>query len=454
MPKATLILPSLNVGGYIEECLESVRCQSLEDIEILCIDAGSTDGTYEILREHAAADSRIRLIRSQVRSYGYQVNLGFSMARGEYVGIVETDDSIEPDMYETLCRVATEEGLDYAKGGFYTMATPCEGERYLLEHPLPDAGRLLSHTYYTDSPLSPDVYIWNGVYRRAFLERNRIRLNESPGAAFQDCGLRYLTDMNLERGMFIDRLLYRYRRDNAASSTYDPRFARFNLQECRYIRARMDEQGMRDRARRAFMARESVMMALSPYMTYREHSRPDEAIRRDMEEMRQMICRDREAGLLARREMHPDLYLEMRLFTENPEAYEAYAGIRAGINSSIYGDFVREMKEKNQIVLCCAGKAAKFALCLMRMNGLGNIVCVCDNNSALWGGTYHGREVVGLQEAVQRYPKAHYLVTNRACPEEILKQLKGYGIREENMSAYTLPLQAFGSTNLFMRDMD
>ena len=454
MPKATLILPSLNVGGYIEECLESGRRQSLEDIEILCIDAGSTDGTYEILREHAGADSRIRLIRSQVRSYGYQVNLGFSMARGEYVGIVETDDSIEPDMYETLCRVATEEGLDYAKGGFYTMATPCEGERYLLEHPLPDTGRLLSHTYYTDSPLSPDVYIWNGVYRREFLERNRIRLNESPGAAFQDCGLRYLTDMNLERGMFIDRLLYRYRRDNAASSTYDPRFARFNLQECRYIRARMDEQGMRDRARRAFMARESVMMALSPYMTYREHSRPDEAIRRDMEEMRQMICRDREAGLLARREMHPDLYLEMRLFTEAPEAYEAYAGIRAGINSSIYGDFVREMKEKNQIVLCCAGKAAKFALCLMRMNGLGNIACVCDNNSALWGGTYHGREVVGLQEAVQRYPKAHYLVTNRACPEEILKQLKGYGIREEAMSAYTLPLQAFGSTNLFMRDMD
>ncbi|MCI8946974.1 MAG: glycosyltransferase [Lachnospiraceae bacterium] len=454
MPKATLILPSLNVGGYIEECLESVRCQSLEDIEILCIDAGSTDGTYEILREHAAADSRIRLIRSQVRSYGYQVNLGFSMARGEYVGIVETDDSIEPDMYETLCRVATEEGLDYAKGGFYTMATPCEGERYLLEHPLPDTGRLLSHTYYTDSPLSPDVYIWNGVYRREFLERNRIRLNESPGAAFQDCGLRYLTDMNLERGMFIDRLLYRYRRDNAASSTYDPRFARFNLQECRYIRARMDEQGMRDRARRAFMARESVMMALSPYMTYREHSRPDEAIRRDMEEMREMICRDREAGLLARREMHPDLYLEMRLFTENPEAYEAYAGIRAGINSSIYGDFVREMKEKEQIVLCCAGKAAKFALCLMRMNGLGNIACVCDNNSALWGGTYHGWEVVGLQEAVHRYPKAHYLVTNRACPEEILKQLKGYGIREKAMSAYTLPLQAFGSTNLFMRDMD
>ena len=454
MPKATLILPSLNVGGYIEECLESVRCQSLEDIEILCIDAGSTDGTYEILREHAAADSRIRLIRSQVRSYGYQVNLGFSMARGEYVGIVETDDSIEPDMYETLCRVATEEGLDYAKGGFYTMATPCEGERYLLEHPLPDTGRLLSHTYYTDSPLSPDVYIWNGVYRREFLERNRIRLNESPGAAFQDCGLRSLTDMNLERGMFIDRLLYRYRRDNAASSTYDPRFARFNLQECRYIRARKDEQGMRDRARRAFMARESVMMALSPYMTYREHSRPDEAIRRDMEEMREMICRDREAGLLARREMHPDLYLEMRLFTENPEAYEAYAGIRAGINSSIYGDFVREMKEKEQIVLCCAGKAAKFALCLMRMNGLGNIACVCDNNSALWGGTYHGWEVVGLQEAVHRYPKAHYLVTNRACPEEILKQLKGYGIREKAMSAYTLPLQAFGSTNLFMRDMD
>lgn len=334
------------------------------------------------------------------------------------------------------------------------MAAPCEGERYLLEHPLPDTGRLLSYTYYTDRPLSPDVYIWNGVYRREFLQKHQIRLNESPGAAFQDCGLRYLTDMNLERGMFIDRLLYRYRRDNAASSTYDTRFARFNLEECRYIRRQMQEQGLTDRARRAFMARESVMMALSPYMTYREHSRPDEAVRRDMEEMRQIICRDREEGLLTRREMHPDFYLEMRLFTENPQAYEAYAGIRAEINSSVYRDFVREMRGKDQIVVCCAGKAAKFALCLLRMNGLENIAAVCDNNKALWGGTYQGREVVSPKEAVKRYPKAHYLVANRVCPGEIMKQLAGYGIREEAMSAYTLPLQAFGSTNLFMRDMD
>ena len=63
-------------------------------------------------------------------------------------------------------------------------------------------------------------------------------------------------------------------------------------------------------------------------------------------------------------------------------------------------------------------------------------------------------EVVSPKEAVRRYPKAHYLVANRACPGEIMKQLAGYGIREEAMSVYTLPLQAFGSTNLFMRDMD
>lgn len=451
MPKVSIIMPSLNVAAYILECIESVINQTLTDIEILCIDAGSTDGTYEILEEYASKDSRIRLIQSDKKSYGYQINTGMDLAAGEYLGIVETDDSIEPEMYEVLYKTAREHDLDYAKAGFYTMVTPGEGIPFLLESPMGDTGRILSWQYFTEKQMSPDIYIWNGIYRLSFLRKFQIRLNESPGAAFQDCGFRYLVDMNLRRGMFLDRLFYRYRRDNAAASTYNPKFAQFNLEECKYIRQRMEEDGVTDRGRRAFMARETVMMALSPYTTFREHSQPEEGILRALDKFRGIIIHDREQGLLKQSEMQTEQWVDMRLFTEKPEVYEAYLAVKAKAHFDIYGDFVQEMAAKEQIVVFGAGKVAKFALCLLKMNRLENLVAVCDNDRSKWGCPYQGYLVLPPSEVLKQYPQAHYLIANRSCPEKIMEQLAEEGISRETMSVYRLPLDAFGSTNLFMR---
>jgi len=448
MPKISVILPSLNVASYIRECIESVLAQTLSDIELLCIDAGSTDGTCGIIEKYAAEDSRIRFIRSEKRSYGYQINLGMDLARGDYLGIVETDDCISADMYEVLYQAAEEHSLDYVKAGFYTMVTPYEGERYLLEHSLGDEGKVISSGYFLGKALSPDVYIWNGIYKLSFLREAHVRLNESPGAAFQDCGLRYLTDMNLGRGMFLKKFFYRYRRDNAAASTYKPNFARYNLEEYRYLLGKMAEYGLTDRARRAFMAREAVRMALAPYRTFRRHGLPGEAILSALDEFRWMIARDREQGLLRQEEMLPEQWVEMRLFTEQPEAYEAYIGIRAQADDCLYGDFVRRMAEEQQIVLFCTGKVAEAALCLMRMNHLENIVAVCDNDHGKWGTDFHGHRILSPTEAVRRYPQAHYLVANRACPERIVGQLAESGIGMENISVHKLPLDAFENTEM------
>ena len=70
MSRISIIMPSLNVADYITQCLESVTSQSLRDIEVICIDSGSTDGTLEIIKDYAYKDSRIRVIQSDVRSYG------------------------------------------------------------------------------------------------------------------------------------------------------------------------------------------------------------------------------------------------------------------------------------------------------------------------------------------------------------------------------------------------
>ena len=449
MPKISIILPSFNVAVYIRECIESVIHQTISDIEILCIDAGSTDGTYEILEAYAVRDHRIRLIPSDKKSYGYQINRGIDMAKGEYLGIVETDDCIEPDMYQVLYETATAHNLDYVKAGFYTLVTPYPKESYLLEYPFYDCDRIISYQYFMENKLSPDIYIWNGLYHLSFLRKFHIRLNETPGAAFQDCGFRYLTDMNLRRGMFLSRFFYHYRRDNATSSTYHPRFDEYKISEFRYIRKRME--GLMDRARQAFFARETVMMALSPYTTYREHSQPNEAIFAVLDEFRQIMIKDREEGLLKQEEMLPQHWIEMCLFTEKPASYEDYIEIKAKADYELYGGFIKKMEEKEQIVVFGSGKVAKFALCLMRMNQLENIVAVCDNNEEKWGESYYGHTILSPKEAVKRYPQAYYLAANKKCPAEIFEQLVEYGIKKEQMSAYTLPLQAFGSTNLFMR---
>lgn len=84
MPLITVIMPSLNVKNYIQNCMDSVLGQSLQDMEIIAVDGGSTDGTLEILEEYAVRDKRLSVICSNKKSYGYQVNLGLQNAKGDY----------------------------------------------------------------------------------------------------------------------------------------------------------------------------------------------------------------------------------------------------------------------------------------------------------------------------------------------------------------------------------
>ena len=128
--KISVIMPSLNVSKYIKQCLQSVLNQTLEDIEIICVDGGSTDGTLDIIQQYVKKDNRVKLIHSDIKSYGYQMNLGIKEASGDYIGIVETDDYIQSDMYERLYDVVVgnpEEEIDFVKGS-YNQIAECKGK--------------------------------------------------------------------------------------------------------------------------------------------------------------------------------------------------------------------------------------------------------------------------------------------------------------------------------------
>ena len=118
MKKVSVIVPVFNTGEYLGECLESLLHQSLDDIEIICIDDKSTDDTTTIVAEYAKRDKRIKLIK-QRKNQGVSIarNTGLDAAKGEYIGFVDPDDYIDLNFYGKLYATATESGADIVKGG-------------------------------------------------------------------------------------------------------------------------------------------------------------------------------------------------------------------------------------------------------------------------------------------------------------------------------------------------
>lgn len=109
MPKISIIVPVCNVEKYLSKCLDSIVNQTLKEIEIICIDDGSTDDSGAILDSYSQKDSRIKVIHKKNSGYGNSMNVGMDCAEGEYIGIVESDDCILPEMYEELYRAGKEQ---------------------------------------------------------------------------------------------------------------------------------------------------------------------------------------------------------------------------------------------------------------------------------------------------------------------------------------------------------
>jgi glycosyltransferase involved in cell wall biosynthesis len=105
VPLVTVVVPVYNVESYLRECLDSVVNQSLRQIEIVCINDSSTDGSLQILREYEAADSRVRIIdREANEGLSTARNVGMSVATGKYLLFVDSDDYVDRE----LCRKAFE----------------------------------------------------------------------------------------------------------------------------------------------------------------------------------------------------------------------------------------------------------------------------------------------------------------------------------------------------------
>lgn len=113
-PLISVIVPVYNVEKYLPKCLDSLLAQTWQELEIIVVDDGSPDNSWDIMQEYARRDSRVRLIRQKNGGLSAARNAGVDAARGEWIGFLDSDDYVAPEMYETLYRVALKKNAQMA----------------------------------------------------------------------------------------------------------------------------------------------------------------------------------------------------------------------------------------------------------------------------------------------------------------------------------------------------
>lgn len=219
-PKISVIIPVYK-EQYLVECLNSVINQTLKEIEIIIVDKGKKNRCQEIVDYYAKNDPRIIAPHIENDGYGASANIGLKLAKGEYIAIVESDDFIEPEMYEEMYTYAKDVNADVVK-------TPCY--EYFCDKPRKDCS--YRKFMYENTPrnlcfsmkefgemLQIHASIWSGIYRKEYMRNNDISFIEAPGAGYIDVGFRIHSLIHSDRIAWLDKPYYNYRIDSNASST-------------------------------------------------------------------------------------------------------------------------------------------------------------------------------------------------------------------------------------------
>ena len=218
MPKVSIVMPTYKVEKYFRQCLESVINQTLTDIEIIPVDDGSPDNCGRIMDEYAAKDSRIKPIHQENGGYGKAVNTGINAASGEYIGIVETDDWCEPEMFEKLYTRAKELDCDVCKCDYrYYFGNNKFKDCHSIESIAPE-GEVFT---LKENPniMKHHVSIWSAIYRKSYLDKYNIRVEESKSASYQDMPFASLVYAKGAKITLVHEHLINYRAEEGMDSS-------------------------------------------------------------------------------------------------------------------------------------------------------------------------------------------------------------------------------------------
>jgi len=171
--KVSIIVPAYNEEKYLDRCLKTVVHQTLDEIEIILVDDGSNDGTYDICEKYQQDyPEKIVVIHKKNEGLGLARNSGIAIAKGEYIGFVDADDWVELDMYEAMYETAKKNNSDVVVCDVRKIFV--SEDREAVEVSLPDEGARIDIGKYIKDGLNP-AYSWNKLYKREIWDKYKFK---------------------------------------------------------------------------------------------------------------------------------------------------------------------------------------------------------------------------------------------------------------------------------------
>ena len=219
MAKISIIIPIYNVREYLAKCIESVINQTYQDIEIICVDDGSTDGSYEICEYYKKKDSRIKVVHKVNEGIVSARQTGLKIANGEYVGFVDGDDWIDEKMYESMIRTMEKSNVDMVETGVidsYNSFTEKE-RKYKLKEGIYKSEKfkknILNNLIYDGKFYNygvVSVYLWNKLFKRKYITECYMKLDYKQ-SMFDDFVSVYPYLIKHQSIAIINKAFYHYR---------------------------------------------------------------------------------------------------------------------------------------------------------------------------------------------------------------------------------------------------
>lgn len=228
MPIISVIIPIYNTALYLTECVESVRNQTLSDIEIILVDDESPDNAPHMCDEYATKDDRIKVIHKKNGGLGFARNSGLDVATGEYVAFLDSDDFIQPAMMQTLYETAKQYDADEVRSGIIYYNNGKYNERKDVEKEIVFKGTERVKEFVLDliGPKPEEkrdvkymMSVCVGIHRRSIIEENNVRFTSERQTLSEDL----IFDIDLFPKMncivYIPNCFYNYRM-NPSSLTH------------------------------------------------------------------------------------------------------------------------------------------------------------------------------------------------------------------------------------------
>lgn len=205
----SIIVPVYNVEQYLDQCILSLIHQSYRTIEILLIDDGSSDGSSAICDEWVKKDERIRVFHTENHGVSHARNVGLEQARGDYIGFVDSDDWIEPDMYEIMMNKIIAAQAEICAGGYVhefgshlTYPLKTEKEQELLRD------TVLVRIFGSETPKLLECGVWDKVFSRKILHHLRFREDVTHA---EDMLFFWQAMKNVKKFVYLPLFKYHYR---------------------------------------------------------------------------------------------------------------------------------------------------------------------------------------------------------------------------------------------------